>query len=111
MKRRRRAQPIAVGNVVGDALRRAGVAHRVEQARAVLEWSERVGPQIAAVTRARAATPDGTLFVDVISSAWMAELTMMQPTLLDAVNRGRGDGRIRQLRWRVAPLSKRPSTG
>lgn len=111
MKRKRRAQPVAVGAVLGDALRQAGIARRVEQAQVVLEWSQRVGPQIAAVTSARAATADGTLFVDVVSSAWMAELMMMQPTLLEAVNRGRGSGRIRQIRWRVGSLSERHSTG
>jgi len=107
---RRRARPTAVGEVVGRALDGLGAGDRVEQARVVLEWAERVGPQIAAVCQARAVTPDGTLFVNVVSSAWANELALMQQALLEKANRGLTRGRISRIRWHVAPLDRRPTS-
>lgn len=108
MSGRPRTRPKALGELVRPALDAIGAGVRVEQAQVVLEWAERVGPQIAAVSRARAVTPDGTLFVDVASSAWANELALMQHSLLELANRGLTHGRITRIRWRVAPLTERP---
>jgi len=110
MTQRRRARPVVVGDLVGRALADLGAVERVEQAQVVLEWAQRVGPRIAAVCQARAVTPDGTLFVNVVSSAWANELALMQHTLLDLANRGLTRGRITRIRWHVAPLDGRPTS-
>jgi predicted nucleic acid-binding Zn ribbon protein len=110
MKARRRARLTALRELVRPALSALGAGARVEQAQVVLEWAERVGPQIAAVSRARAVTPDGTLFVDVASSAWANELALMQHTLLELANRGLARRRITRIRWSVAPLDDPPPT-
>jgi len=109
MTLRRRTRPVPVGELLGRALDGLGAAERVEQAQVVLEWADRVGPRIAAVCRARAVTPDGTLFVNVVSSAWANELALMQHTLLDMANRGLTRGRITKIRWHVGPLEERPT--
>ncbi len=48
-------------------------------ARAVADWPELVGPQIAAMTRPRSVGRDGTLLVTVINHAWATELGLMTP--------------------------------
>jgi predicted nucleic acid-binding Zn ribbon protein len=78
----------------------AGLTRRVDLARAVEDWPERVGPQVAAVTRAESVTPDGILRVRVPSAAWATELSLMTPRILAKLNQGRR-GKIRELRFMV----------
>ena len=60
----------------------SGLRKRLDPlASAVAEWPEWVGPQIAAVTRAVAVTPDGTLVVRVASHPWATELGLMTPRI------------------------------
>ena len=70
----------------------------------VPEWPTLVGAQIAAVTEPSSITRDGTLFVAVKTSAWMSELSLMEPQLLVANSNG-GPGatldRCCQNHWRV----------
>jgi len=95
----RRNRPTAVGEILRAYLARASFGRRIEQAAVVAAWSELVGPQIAAVTRADSVTPDGTLFVRVATSPWMNELQLLTPDIMARVNAGRGAGRIRGIRW------------
>jgi predicted nucleic acid-binding Zn ribbon protein len=94
---------------LGEALtawvKKAGLVRRLDLARIVEEWPDRVGPQIAAVTRADSVTPDGILRVRVASSAWATELSMMTPRILARLNAGRS-GRIREIRWIAGPLGQ-----
>ena len=78
-----------------------GLAKRVEQASAVDDWAAAVGAQIAAVSTALSVTPDGTLFVAVATHAWMTELSLLEPELLAALNRGEGRQRVRKIRFRL----------
>jgi predicted nucleic acid-binding Zn ribbon protein len=89
-------QPQAVGDLVSRYLERAGIATKVEAASSLAEWSERVGPAIAAVTQPLRVS-EGTLFVGVSTSAWLMELNLMKGDLMRHLNAGKGDGRIRQL--------------
>lgn len=96
-----RPEPLAA------ALRRfldqRGMASRVEQASVLEAWPSLVGPTVAAVTRALAVSPDGTLFVAVRSSAWMSELAMMEREILGAVNRHGAGEPISRIRWQLSP--------
>lgn len=94
--------PKPVGEVLAEYLKIAGLAGRVEQAAIIPEWPRLVGPQIAAVTQPLLVTSDGTLFVAVDSSPWMAELTLMEPRLLEALN-GDKSGRqpVAKIRYRL----------
>jgi len=74
---------------------------RVDQARVVPEWPRLVGAQIAAVTEPIMITRDGTLFVTVKTSAWMSELSLMEPQLLAAINAGREAGKVARIHWRL----------
>ena len=57
----------------------------------VLElWPEIVGEQLAQVTRARSVA-DAALIVEVRSSAWLMELSLMKGDFLARVNERLGD--------------------
>jgi predicted nucleic acid-binding Zn ribbon protein len=76
-----------------------GLTQRVKQAAVVAEWDELVGPQIANVTRPLWIAADGTLFVGVLSAAWMQELQLMSPTIIRQLGlKGR---KIKRIIWRA----------
>jgi predicted nucleic acid-binding Zn ribbon protein len=106
---RRTDRPTAAPTPIGEAIKaytaKSGLARRIDLAQAVEDWAERVGTQIAAVTRAESVTPDGVLRVRVPSAAWANELSLMTPKILAKMNAGRR-GRIRELRFITGPLDR-----
>ncbi|MFQ5551252.1 MAG: DUF721 domain-containing protein [Gemmatimonadales bacterium] len=95
--------PRKIAETLKAYLSRSGFSRRLKQAAVVTDWNDLVGPQIAAVTTPRFISADGTLFVDVVSAAWMQELHMMAPEIVRQLGqRGR---KVRQIRWRAAPES------
>lgn len=96
----RSSPPVRLGDALGSYMASAGITRRVDLARAVEDWAQRVGPQVAAVTRADSVTPDGILRVRVPSAAWATELSLMAPRILARLNEGRR-GKIRELRFFV----------
>jgi len=101
---RRRGTLTAVGEALRQFLTRSGLANRLAQAEVIPDWPSLVGPQIAAVTVPESVTADGTLFVGVVTSAWMTELQLMTPTIMARLNAGRDaqGGRIKTIRWRLS---------
>ena len=90
-----------LGDVLARVLERSGLAERVEQASVIPEWPTLVGPTIAGVTEPISIAADGTLFVAVKTSAWMNELSLLEPEILRSLN-GRDDRpRIQRLRMRL----------
>ncbi|CAN5248716.1 hypothetical protein BH23GEM2_BH23GEM2_08550 [soil metagenome] len=100
-QKRERAQPSPVAEALSEYLRKAGLRDRIEQGEVVGRWPVLVGPKIAAVTEPLHVTADGVLFVAVKTSAWMSELSLLEPELLRAVN-GRGRSRpVSKIRFRL----------
>lgn len=100
-QKRERAHPSPVAEALSAYLKKSGLRERVEQGEVVAEWSELVGPKIAAVTEPLHVTADGMLFVAVKTSAWMSELSLLEPELLRAVN-GRGQRKpVSKIRFRL----------
>ena len=99
--KRSKAKPSPVGDAVTEFLKTSGLQRRVTQGSIVARWSTLVGPKIAAATRALHVTADGTLFVEAKSSAWMSELTLLEPELLRALNAESGEKPIRKIRYRL----------
>ena len=97
----KRRKPVPIAEVVTGFLNRRGLAKRVEQAEAVVDWPVAVGAQIAAVTHPISITPDGTLFVAVTTNSWMTELSLMEPELLKALNAVEGRERVRKIRFQL----------
>jgi predicted nucleic acid-binding Zn ribbon protein len=97
----KRRKPVPIAEALTGFLTRRGLARRIEQAEAVVDWPSAVGPQIAAVTQPISITPDGTLFVAVTTNSWMNELSLMEPDLLAALNKGDGRDKVRKIRFQL----------
>lgn len=104
MSSRDQQGPVRVGQLLEEFLERKGVRAQVERVVVLDEWAERVGEGIARVTRPRSVS-EGTLFVEVRSSAWLMELNMMKQEILARLNAGREGARIEKL---VFVLEERP---
>ena len=88
--------PERVGGIVEAFLEKKGIRDQVRRQEVLEDWGERVGERIAAVTRPQAIA-EGTLFVEVRSSAWLMELNMMKREILARVNAGREDAPVDKL--------------
>lgn len=97
----RRQQPTPLGEALQKYLQESGLEERLEEAGVVPEWAARVGPAIAAVTEPLR-TSSGALVVAVKSSAWLAELKLMEREILRRLNEGRAKGKIRRIRFVMA---------
>lgn len=80
-----RQGPTRVDTVLAEVLEKHGVRKQVERIGILELWPEIVGDQLARVTRVRGLDEDA-LFVEVRSSAWLMELSMMKDDFLERVN-------------------------
>ena len=93
-----------VGDVLAGYLDRTGLGEALGRVGALDEWSGAVGPRVSRVTSAVEVQGD-TLVVEVISSAWLSELSMMRPLILRQVNEARAGPAIGDIRFRLAGMS------
>jgi predicted nucleic acid-binding Zn ribbon protein len=91
--------PATIEDVIASVLKSAGLTDRVAQASVIPEWPKLVGPQIAMVTEPLHLLQDGTLVVTVTTSAWMQELSLLEPELLKSLNADRSRPPVAKLRW------------
>ena len=85
-----RPGPTRVGAVLSNVLEKHGLREQVQRMEVLELWPEIVGEQLAKVTRARSVA-DAVLIVEVRSSAWLMELSMMKGDFLARVNERLGD--------------------
>ncbi len=90
-----------VAEVLRGYLEQTGLAESLKRLGALDEWAEAVGPRVAQVTRAVEIRGD-TLMVEVLSSAWIAELTMIKGLILERLNSVREGPPIGGVRFRLA---------
>ncbi len=74
-----------VGDLLGDLLEKRGLGTQIRRMGALDVWSGAVGERVAEVTEAKTVVAS-TLFVEVRSSAWLMELSLMKEALLERVN-------------------------
>ena len=79
------AGPTRVGDLLGNLLEKRGLGTQILRLGALDVWSDAVGEKIAEVTEAKTVVAS-TLFVEVRSSAWLMELSLMKEALLERVN-------------------------
>ncbi len=77
------AQPI--GKILESVVRDLGLAKKLSEQRAVIEWPDVVGRRIAEHARAMR-VDEGRLFVEVDSPVWSQELTLMRREILRQLN-------------------------
>ena len=88
------AGPTRVADLLGNLLEKRGLGTQLRRLGALDAWSDAVGEKIAEVSEAKTVVAS-TLFVEVRSSAWLMELSLMKEALLERVNAGLGgDGTI-----------------
>ena len=84
------AGPTRVGELLGDLLEKRGLRTQILRIGALDVWSDAVGERVAEVTEAKTVVAS-TLFVEVRSSAWLMELSLMKEALLERVNAELGE--------------------
>ncbi len=97
----RRRGPAKVGDALAEMLAGSALGARIARAEVLGHWAGAVGPQIAAVTHARAIAENGTLTVGVKTNAWLQELQMMERSLVAKVNKSAGKDVVRKIRWEL----------
>ncbi|MCX5760991.1 MAG: DUF721 domain-containing protein [Gemmatimonadetes bacterium] len=97
----KRRGPAKVGDALAEMLAGSALGARLVRAEVLGHWAGAVGPQIAAVTTARAIAENGTLTVSVKTNGWMQELGMMERTLIAKVNKSSGKEIVRKIRWEL----------
>jgi hypothetical protein len=99
---RRSLDALPAARAITNVLVLHGIADDVRAERLVTEWTELVGPKIAQRTR-----PDGvhnrTLYIEVVTSAWLQELNLLRPQLLANLVERFGEPRLfDDLKFRLA---------
>lgn len=84
-----------------------GISDEVRAQRVIAEWSDLVGPRIAARTR-----PEGVfervLHIEVASSAWLHELNLLRSQILSGLTDRLGEPRLfDDLKFRLAGRARR----
>jgi predicted nucleic acid-binding Zn ribbon protein len=82
--------------VLEGVLDKHGVTKQIERIGILDMWPEIVGQQLAEVTRAKG-VEESALFVEVRSSAWLTELSMMKDEFLERVNDRLGDAAVERI--------------
>ena len=104
MSRRDRSgvnKPRAIADSLAVLLTERGLDENVARASVMDAWARVVGTQIASVTQPRLIADDGTLIVGVKTHGWMAELSMMEPQLVEKLNAGASRAGVRRIRWEL----------
>ena len=98
---KKRGQPVSIADIMTEVLAQKGMTARIAQVGAMDDWATAVGAQIASVTEPLSVTADGVLWVRVTTAAWMNELSLLSPTLLQRLNAVPGRAPVKQLRFRL----------
>jgi predicted nucleic acid-binding Zn ribbon protein len=84
-----------------------GLSDEIRAGRLVTEWSELVGPKIAQRSRPDGIT-DRVLWIEVATSAWLHELTMLRPQLVRGLLERLGEPRLfDDVRFKLAGRDRR----
>lgn len=107
---RRVGEVLAAGRAIASVLRLHGITDAVRAERLVTEWTDLVGAKIASRTRPHGVY-DHVLVIEVATSAWMHELNLLKPRLLDGLVTRIGDPPLfTDLRFRLAGANRRAPT-
>jgi len=98
----RALEPRSARQAIGAALALRGITDAVRAERLIAEWTDLVGPKIAARTR-----PDGlferTLVIEVASSTWLHELNLLRGQILAGLVERVGEPRLfDDLKFKIA---------
>jgi len=97
-------------SAIATALKIHGLSDEIRANRLLTEWAELVGPKIAQRTRPEGIT-DRVLWIEVATSAWLHELNLLRPQLVNGLLTRLGEPRLfDEVRFKLAGRSRRPPT-
>jgi len=101
--------PQPISRILEGALRQFGLHERLAERTALAKWSEIVGEDVAAHSRA-VDLVDGILVLEADHGAWRQELTLLMPMIVTKFNEMCGAGTVTEIQWRDRPVRgrKRP---
>lgn len=117
-RRRRKSEPLDMGEAMAHALDRSGLTDQARRVRIARAWREAVGETLANRTHPEAFRR-GVLIVKAASAAWQNQLTYLRGDLIDRINATLGHELVKDIkvvagRWarRGTPetLQQRPLT-
>lgn len=95
--------PVSVGSVIAESLKRRGWQRRLDTARVYGRWESVVGAAVAAHCRPTRLFEDGTLEVVADSAAWATQLSFLRGKLMDRLAKVCGPGVVTSVRVRTGP--------
>lgn len=107
--RRDRTGPQPISGILRDVLDSCGLQDRLDEREPLLQWSEIVGRDIAAHSRA-IDIRDGVLILDADHGVWRQEVSMLIPEIVRKFNARFGEGTVTEVRWQ-RPIPGRRKTG
>ena len=105
---RRSLETRSARDAVTQVLALYGIADEIRAERVLTEWAELVGPKISSRTRPYGVT-ERVLVIEVASSAWLHELTMLKGQILTGLHLRMGAPRLfDDIRFKLAGGRGRP---
>lgn len=101
--KRKNRQFVHISGVIKDLLRQNRMQVDASLVRVWDVWEEAVGDAIGANTRP-AAFKGELLIVNTTSSAWLQQLRFLKKDILARINQALGDGRVKDIKFKVGPL-------
>ena len=96
-------QPEAISEILGNLLKRRGLARKMAQYEVFEIWEDVVGSTIAKQTTPQKMQGD-ILVVAVKSAAWAQELTFIKPLILKRIREKTPDAKIADIRFTAGRL-------
>lgn len=103
-KRGKQANLQSLGNVLQGVLKKHNIFLDAEEQRLLEIWRKAVGPQISVQTRPDRLKRD-TLFVKVSSSAWMQQLHVLKPEIIEKINGLLGKESVKNIHFSIGETS------
>lgn len=107
--RRDRTGPQPISGILRDVLDSCGLQDRIQERERLLHWSEIVGREIAAHSRA-VDIREGVLILDADHGVWRQEVSMLIPEIIRKFNARFGEGTVTAVRWQ-RPIPGRRKNG
>ncbi len=104
--RRDRTGPKPISGILRDVLDSCGLQGRMQERELLLAWSEIVGPETAAHSRA-VDIRESVLYLDADHGVWRQELTLLLPEIIKKFNIKYGEGAVTEVRWQRSIPSPR----
>jgi predicted nucleic acid-binding Zn ribbon protein len=96
---KKQGKTLPLGDVLKGLVDDLGIASRISEYDAVLQWDSIVGEHIAKVAQAERIA-QGVLVVRVKTSTWRHELNMRKQEMISLLNRSLGMDAVKDIRFR-----------